>query len=383
MISSFTFVCEIPSEFNSMFQNTLDQLDFKPTLAFCFLSVEFPLTRIMDRFQLYGIALFGSTSAGTISFDKERDMMFEKGAVFVLTDIPEKDFQLQLLKIDDLTPADFGKNAGEIIKQCFKSPAVIVAFGGFESDIQSIIDEILKKTGHDLKMFGNLAGDDLKFEKSLVFTENEVTDSGAVFLVLNGEKIGLNGMTTSGWNGLGTDFTVTRSKDNWVFEIDGKPALDLYTGYLNISEEDLPVIGIEYPFMIKNNDGSTFFRTITQIDKEKRALLFACSIKQGTVFSFAASPGFEILEKTREKVIQFHERNKEADLMVLYSAVARELAIGPLISTEIKLASIKWKVPLAGCFSYGEIANEDENPSKFYNQSFTLALLKEKTVHHP
>lgn len=384
MISSFTFVCEIPREFNAMFQNTLDRLDFNPTLAFCFISVEFPLTRIMDTFQSHGIALIGSTAAGTISFNKEGDKMLEKGAVFLLTDIPEEEFKLQLLKIENLTPENFGKNAGKIIKQSFDSPSVITALSSINNDIQSVIDGILKKTGSSLKMFGNLAGDDLKFEKTMVFTEKEVTENGAVFLILDRKKISLKGMTTSGWKGLGTDFTVTRSKGNVVFEIDGKPALDLYTGFLNISEEDLPIMGIEYPLMIKNNDGSTFFRTITKIDKEKRALIFAGSMKQGSVFSFSASPGFEILEKTREKVIQFHEKNQDADLIFLYSAVARELSIGPLIGTEIKLASIKWKVPLVGCFSYGEIANEDDNPSRFYNQSFTLALLKDKreTAHH-
>lgn len=84
------------------------------------------------------------------------------------------------------------------------------------------------------------------------------------------------------------------------------------------------------------------------------------------------------LENTREKLIHFNEKYKAADLIIRYSSVARDMAIGPLISTEIKLAAIKWKVPLAGYFSYGEIGNNDNEICKFYNQSFTLALLTEK-----
>ncbi len=363
-----------------MLKSTLDKLGFKPTLAFGFVSVDFPLTQIMDEFQSHGILLFGSTSAGAISYDNEGDSMLQKGAVFVITDIPEDAFRIQLLKLKDLTPESFGKHAGGFIKETFTSPSVITAFSGFDMDVQTIIDEIIKKTGKHLKMFGDLAGDDLKFKETIVFTQDEVTKQGAIFLILDDEKIDLRGMTTSGWNGLGADFTITRSKGNVVYEIDGTPALDLYANYLNISDEDLPVMGMEYPLMIKNQDGTNSFRMITSIDKEKRSLIFASALQQGTIFSFSASPGFEILEKTREKVIEFHEKNQQADLMILYSSVAREEAIGPLINTEIKLASIKWKVPLVGCFSYGEIANENGSSSTFYNQSFTLALLTRKPI---
>ena len=381
MISSFTFVCDIPREFNSGLQNALNRLDFKPTLAFGFISVEFPLTNIMDIFQSHGITLFGATSAGVISFKKDEDILLDKGAVFVLTDIPKDAFQLQLLKMGDLAPEIFGNNIGEIVKQSFKSPSVMIAFSGLDVDIQAVIDGTLTKAGKHLNMVGCLAGDDLKFKETFVFTENDITENGVAFLILDGERFNLQSMTTSGWNGLGTDFTITRSSGTKVLEIDGNPALDVYTNYLNISEDDLPMIGLEYPLTIRNPDGTTSFRTITKIDKQNRAIIFSSSALPGTVFSFSASPGFEILEKTREKVIQFHERHQDTDLMILYSAVAREMAIGPLISTEIKLAAIKWKVPLAGCFSYGEIANDYNNPCKFYNQSFTLAILTEKPVH--
>jgi hypothetical protein len=334
----------------------------------------------MDSFQSHGIALFGATSAGVISFNKDEDTLLDKGAVFVLTDIPKDAFQLQLLKTDNFDSDTLGKEIGEILKQSYKSPSVMAAFSGFDTDIQGVLDGILKNTGEHLKMFGGLAGDDLKFKETFVFTENEITENGVAFLILDEERFNLHGMTTSGWNGLGTDFTITRSSGTEVLEIDGNPALDMYANYLNIVEDDLPMIGLEYPLMIKNPDGTTSFRTITKIDKQNRSIIFSSSVLPGTVFSFSASPGLEILEKTREKVIQFHEQHQDADLLILYSAVARKLAIGPLISTEIKLATIKWKVPLAGCFSYGEIANDDDNPGKFYNQSFTLATLTEKPV---
>ncbi len=381
MISSYTMVCEIPRELKSVLKNTLKKLDFVPTLAFGFVSSGFPLSQIMDDFQAQKIRLFGATSAGVISFHEKEDRMLDKGALFVLTNIPAQDFRLELLKRDDAEPAAFGKEAGKLLGKPFKSPTVLAAFSGLGTDVQAVLNNLQQKNKTP-KMFGFLAGDDLIMDRPMVFTEREMSDDGAVFLILNEEKIRLQGMTTSGWNGLGSDFTVTRSEGNEVLEMDQQPALDFYMNYLNISEDDLPLMGLEYPLMIRDQKEKPYFRSITKINKQRRSLIFACSLPAGTQFSFAASPGFEILEKTREKVIEFHENHSRADLMLLFSSVARRLAVGPLINTEIKLASIKWKTPLAGCFSYGEIATENGLPPQFYNQSFTLALLEEIPVLH-
>jgi hypothetical protein len=54
--------------------------------------------------------------------------------------------------------------------------------------------------------------------------------------------------------------------------------------------------------------------------------------------------------------------------------------MGPLITTEIKLAPIKWQAPLAGYFGYGETGKNGNETSTFCNQSFTLVLLKEKSA---
>ncbi len=185
-------------------------------------------------------------------------------------------------------------------------------------------------------------------------------------------------MTSSGWISLGAEFTVGKAEGNQVYEINGIPALDMYMDYLNVKEDDLPAIGIEYPFMVQEADVSYVLRAITGIDKEKRSLIFAGTVPQGATVSFSTSPGFEIMENTREKIIAFHKVHKKADLILLFSCIARHIALGPLISTEIKLASIKWKSPLAGLFTYGEIGSNDNGINTFHNQTFTLALLRKK-----
>ena len=378
MISTYTFVSLSFEEFQTQLTHALNTISFKPTVAFAFVSASFPLTRIMDLFKEQQIALFGSSTGGEILFDKETNHIGEKSAGVVLTDIPIDSFRICFVQQGSLSPKELGVELGSQIVSAFRHPSALLSISGILMDGQALVEGVVSRAGEKMPLFGGLAGDDGRFEKTFVFTESAITDKGAIALVFNQNKIELTGMTSGGWISLGAEFTVNRAKGNTVYEINGLPALGMYMDYLNVKEDDLPAIGIEYPFMVRKEDGSSVLRAITGIDKEKRSLIFAGSVSPGSTVSFSTSPGFEIMENTREKIIAFHASHKKADLMLLYSCIARHIALGPLISTEIKLASIKWKCPLAGFFTYGEIGNNDNGMSSFHNQTFTLALLRKK-----
>jgi len=379
MIASYTFAAESISTLHTELKKALENIEFKPSLAFAFVSVHLPITQIMDAFKAQDILLFGATSGGGLLFDKKGDVLMEKGAVFVLTDMNPAAFSLHFLKRNDKTSLEFGEQIGKKAMDSFPHPSVILATSGMSLDGQALVDGILELTAKDLVMYGGMAADEGRFQKTFVFTETFISEDGAILLVLDSQKIELSGMATSGWVGLGSEFVVSRSEGNVVYEINGQPALDFYTDYLSVSEDDLPGIGLEYPFMLKTEDNVEIIRAVTQVNSEKRALVFAGSLPQGSIISFSTSPGFEILEDTREKIIDFHSRHQQVDLLLLFSCVARHIALGPLITTEIKLASIKWKVPLLGFFTFGEYGNNENNFCRFYNQTFTLALLRDKT----
>lgn len=378
MISTHTIVFVSFNEFKDKFKDALNTIDFKPTLAFAFVSVEFSLPPIADMFLEQKIILFGSTTGGEILYDTETAHIGNKSAVVVLTDIPASSFQLHFMNRVKLSSYELGEALGDKIISSFHRSSAIIGSSGILMDGQALVDGVLSKTGKQYTMYGGLAGDDALFEKTFIFTEQAISDDGAIVLVFDQDKIELSGMTSSGWVSLGADFQVTRSAGNTVFEINGSAALDMYMDYLNVREDDLPGIGIEYPFMVKKEDGTNILRAVTGIDKKQRSLIFAGSIPEGATISFSTSPGFEIMENTRDKIISYHQKNKKADLLLLFSCIARHIALGPLISTEIKLASIKWRKPLVGFFTYGEVGNNDKGNCSFYNQTFTLALIREK-----
>jgi hypothetical protein len=377
MISTYSFVAESVSSLKAALTKAMDTIGFTPTLVFGFISVNLPITQFMDVFKQQGLLLYGVSSGGEVLFDQQQDNILTNAAVFVMTDLRTEVFDIQMMTRGNEETGDFATKLGTRVAKTFKKPSLILSTSGLDMDGQAMVEGILKITGKQTTIFGGMAADDGKFKQTFVFTESNITDHGALALILDSAKVELKGLATSGWIGLGSEFKVNRSEGNVVYEINDEPALDLYMDYLNVSEEDLPGIGLEYPFMLKKAGGERVIRAIMQIDADKRALVFAGSVPQGSVISFSSSPGFEIMENTRNQIIEFYNSNHHSDLLLLFSCVARHVALGPLISTEIKLASIKWKVPLIGLFTFGEFGTNQGQTCQFYNQTFTLALIRD------
>ena len=95
-----------------------------------------------------------------------------------------------------------------------------------------------------------MAGDDISFTGTYVFTKDQSTDYGLVGLIVDEDKIELHGIAISGWKPMGISRTITKSEGNLIYTIDEKPALEIYLKFL----------GMETYFAA--NDRKTFFNTV-------------------------------------------------------------------------------------------------------------------------
>lgn len=364
-------------EFKNKLLKLISDNSFNPTLAFAFVSVKFPLNDIAKEFGKHHIKLFGETSSGELLFNKSESGVHEMSGVFTLVDLNPQYFTRKFFERETANSFDFGKQVGSYIKKQYEKFSVIIGASGLDLDGQRFVEGIKETAGNNIDMFGGLAGDDGKFEETFVFDENSVSNSGANLIVFDSSKINLSGMATSGWVGLGMSLTITKSNGNVVYTINNKPALDVYLEYLNIDIADMPLIGVEYPLLIKRNNNIDVLRAVTGIDKNDRSLLFAGSVPEGSTVMFSSSPGFEVINSTKSKVLDFAEKHPESDMFLLFSCVARHLALGPMVEEEISLVTEKWNVPVSGFFTYGEIGTNPGKSCDFYNQTYTLVSIKE------
>ncbi|MCX6279966.1 MAG: FIST C-terminal domain-containing protein [Bacteroidetes bacterium] len=372
-----TITTDSISDFSRQFINRTSD-GFKPNTAIIFASVEMNLQEMIRFLKDNQVQVFGCSSCGEILYDQADQIISEGGLVCMLLELTPAAYEIKRFAKNDLSSFDLGKTVGDWANSVFQKPAMLILASGLDTDGEQLVNGVQHAAGKDITMFGGLAGDDAQFKNTYVFTEKQIEENGAVAMVLDTAFYDIRGLATSGWVGIGADKIITHSEGNIVYTIDDVPALDVYISYLNINAGELPEIGVEYPLLVKKQGSPDVLRAVINVDREKKALIFAGSVPNGAIVTFSSSPGFEIIESTRNKVIEFYQQNQETDMLILFSCMARHNALGPTISEEIENAWQNWKKPLIGFFTYGEIGSNYNNSCDFHNETFTMVSIKEK-----
>ncbi len=73
-----------------------------------------------------------------------------------------------------------------------------------------------------------LAGDQARFKETFAFVDSLPEKNTVAALGFYGERLKIGYGSLGGWDSFGLDRLVARSKGNILFELDDKPALDLY-----------------------------------------------------------------------------------------------------------------------------------------------------------
>ena len=350
---------------------------FSPTVAIIFCSIVQDRKALTDFFNEKKVDVFGSTTAGEI-IDSE---VMEKSTVVMLLDINKAYYKLFCE-----TSADTYKVANDLglfAKASFANPSVLVVSSGLTIDAEQIIKGFMD-ADKNIPLYGGLAGDDLTMKASYVFTNSRETSMGLIGLVLDGDKINIKGLATSGWDNIGIEKTITKSEGNIVYTIDDEPAVDVFVKYFQFTEsvdntaEIIAANFAQYPLQLKKENGNTVLRAPLMVDIESRALIFAGGIPQGSKVKFSVQPGFDLIEKTTERISALKPFIPEADALIMFSCKARHMALGPMTGDEAGMIRGLWNKPLIGFFTYGEIGTTKDSVCDFHNETCSMVILKEK-----
>ncbi|MBI1342036.1 MAG: hypothetical protein GC171_03770 [Terrimonas sp.] len=354
---------------------------YKPTLAIVFLSIKQDREAVCTLLNKNGIAIFGATTSGEfINGETE-----EGSTVMMLLDMHPDHFRLEFLVTGSQTTIENAKQIGLTGKNTFSNPAFIIASGWLSTDGENIVEGITEGFGGDVTIFGGMAGDDLALTGPLVFTSGQSHTQGLLALIIDEDKIQINGIATCGWKPIGTTKTVTKSEGNVVYTIDDKPALDMIIKYLGV--EDDFVSGKEivsqltalYPLQMERDGVAPVMRTAMFANRVDRSLICAGNIAQGSKVRFSLPPDFDAIEQVVEECRQLkNECQPEADALIMFSCISRRLSFGVLMREEIGQIQELWDAPLAGYFSYGEFGRSKTGKHEFHNNTCCVVALKEK-----
>jgi hypothetical protein len=373
-------------DIKKVLQNSLTD-GFKPTIAIVFISVKQNRKEICELMNSKNIEIFGATSCGEFINGHQT----EGEIAILLLELSKDHYSILFETMEDGNMNNaISKLANKSLKQ-FTNPSLIVCGPGINQkgehfEGEKLVKSLEKQLGADKIFFGGMAGDDWGLKETFVFTNTNESNYGIVALVLNGDKISLNGMAVTGWKPMGITRTVTKSEGKLLYEIDGKSALDLYLKYLGktdkLTEKDFKIfedLSIEYPFIVERDTNETVIKTPMKIDREANALVIDNPMPEGTKFWFTQPPEFDIVEEVIEKAAQLKtDLGTGADALLIFSCGGRKPILGPMVTDENEGLAKLWDTPMAGFFTYGEFGRVLNGRQNFHGGACCWVTLKEK-----
>lgn len=258
---------------------------------------------------------------------------------------------------------------------------LIVAEGSFlnGSDLSRGMSDSLK---NKVLISGGMCADDERFERTLSSYNEAPKEGEIVAIAFYGDALEVTSSIYGGWTPFGPERIVTRSKGNILYELDGKPALDLYKTYLGEKAKELPGSALLYPLnVVAEGTEHAIVRSIINIDEAERAIILAGDIPEKSKVQLMMTNVDNIAkasEMAARKAMESHK--KTPDLAFLVSCIGRKLVLDQRVEEEVEevLDVLGSKTTLSGFYSYGEFAPfSGEMGCRLHNQTMTVTLISE------
>lgn len=262
---------------------------------------------------------------------------------------------------------------------------VMVFSDGLRVNGSALVKGLNDNLPSSVPVTGGLVGDNAHFQKTVLGLDHVAQPGKVIIVGFFGTGLNVGYGSYGGWDAFGVERLITKSRGNVLYELDGKPALELYKSYLGNKASGLPSAGLLFPLRLHmDHDSSTeVVRTILGVNESDQSMTFAGDMPEGSTAALMKA-NFERLIDGAEKAGTLSAEKltqKPPDLAILISCVGRKLVLKERTVEEVEAvhASIGNKTAMIGFYSYGELCPTapTENQCRLHNQTMTITTLRE------
>ncbi len=237
---------------------------------------------------------------------------------------------------------------------------------------------------YEVKIVGGLASDPFKFVSTWVLVNGAPASHMVSAIGFYGDDIVFASDSRDGFKPFGAERIITRADDRVLYEIDGRPALELYKEYLGDHAAKLPLSALNFPLAIWHEDKRHYaVRVPISVNEETQSLHFIADIPEGYKTQLMFGNMDNLLDGV-EAVAQSLANTLPEDVPVLaftISCTVHKLIMGD--DTDQELASVMDELSPGsqqiGCYTFGELApTEQSGGCSLHNATMTLAIMYEK-----
>lgn len=250
---------------------------------------------------------------------------------------------------------------------------------GLGGDQQEVVRGAYSVLGAAVPLVGGCAGDDLAMQRTHQLYDGDVLEDAVVAAAISSDApfgIGVQ----HGWRPVGDPFLVTASSGTRVFELDDRPALDVYAERLGAPPEILDDaaaftrFAMTHPFGLRRRSGEEV-RFIADANFNDRSIGCIAGVPQGGLIWIMEGDADSVLSATDAACAEALASLDGAQPLGLlaFDCIARRGVLGDAgIRTEVeRIGATAGGAPVAGFYTYGEIART-RGVTGFHNQTLVV-----------
>jgi hypothetical protein len=285
-----------------------------------------------------------------------------------------------------LSQVENSYQVGKSLAQMLDSPDLVHALvlsDGLAINGSDLVRGLVEHLPDRVTVTGGLAGDGDRFGETLVFWDSVPTEDTIAILGLYGDRLKVGYGSLGGWDSFGPERTITRSKGNVLYELDGRSVLELYKRYLGEHAKGLPATGLLFPLSLRTKAGETgVVRTILSVNERDQSLTFAGDVPEGAYARFMKANFDRLIDGAAGAAKTSFQAmgSVSPDLGILISCVGRKLVLKQRVEEEVEGVRdvLGEHAILAGYYSYGEICPFTlGGKCELHNQTMTITTFSE------
>jgi hypothetical protein len=278
----------------------------------------------------------------------------------------------------DISRAGGSRRAARRVGNVLSEPAlqcVVMLADGLMAD-GSQLSIGMRDVAEGVVLSGALAADNNRFNNTWTLVGGLPRAGWVSAFGLVGEHIELGSASMGGWEAFSQERVVTRSHGNVLYELNGRPAMEIYQNYLGHSVGGIADSALGFPLALRDLDGRTTIRSLVGVETRDHGLRFAGDIAQGSTARLMCASSDDLIHNAQLAA-------KRADLgsaqiAIACSGTGRRRVLGERADEEWDAvrSALSPDTAIVGLSTMGELSPGD-GETDLQNQTMSITTIRE------
>nr|WP_321238218.1 diguanylate cyclase [uncultured Tolumonas sp.] len=229
----------------------------------------------------------------------------------------------------------------------------------------------LNQHSRSIHFFGGGAADYNASGITYVYYADKVFSKGTVAVIFSSKHLQCSVYKSLGWQSLSKEMMVTESDGAWIKKIDGEPAFNVYSRYINIKNDpSFFQNAIDFPLIFNRNDEDCV-RSPVDVNQSGE-IKFLGDINVGEKFKIGYGNPESIINSMLYMEKDIRKFNPEA--LFVFACCCRYYLLQE--DAELEIQPLSELAPTVGFYTYGELMS-DKGVLQLLNSTMVVAAFKE------